>query len=468
MDKIHNICLTIAGADPTSGAGIQADIRTFDRCGVHPFSIVTALTYQTATDFFGYTSLSDHLEDQLKSIFEHYAIKYVKIGMIPDLNSLEIILKYIKMFDLSVIYDPITISSTGERLSNEGIEKNLEKELFPVVKILTPNISEALFYSGMKTNDLSLKNIIVIKKVANLILEKLYRNSNHYEVEKAVIIKNAITTKDKVIDLALINKDTEKGLEKVYRTYEKRKLEFQGNVHGTGCIFSSAITAFLCQGNSLETAIKMAEVFFDEKFQKFIELPKNGKLIDLTLTEDKLDVINQIKEIYSYVSTIKKFSVLIPEVRLNISGSLPNAQSKNEIAGIEGRVTIINGYPHASGQIKFGVSDHTARLILAAKEFDKSINFATNLKYDEKIIKLIQEKTDLFTYEFIRESQPDIVKLKEHSTMQWLIKESIENTGKIPDIVWDKGAIGKEPIMRIFAKDSHDMISKLDKIIKVI
>ena len=160
--------------------------------------------------------------------------------------------------------------------------------------------------------------------------------------------------------------------------------------------------------------------------------------------------------------------MLIPEVRLNISGSLPNANSKKQIAGIEGRVTIINGYPHASGQIKFGVSDHTARLILAAKEFDKSINFATNLKFEENFIKSVQDRTDLFTYEFIRESQPNQVKLKEHSTMQWLIKESIENTGRIPDVVWDKGALGKEPIMRIFAKDSNDMISKLDKIIKVI
>ena len=467
MVKNLNFCLTIAGADPTSGAGIQADIRTFDRCGIHAFSAITALTYQTATDFSGYTSLSDHLEKQLCTILEQYPIKHVKIGMIPDIHCLKIIVKFIEKYDLSVIYDPITISSAGRRLSNEGLEKSIEEQLFPLVKILTPNITEALYYSGMKIHDLSQKNLIEIKKVASTIFGKILLNSKGRNAEKGVIIKNAMSTREKVVDLALMARTTEKGLEKIYRTFEKRKLYFEGNIHGTGCVFSSAITAFLCLGNNIETAIHLAENFFDEKFQNFIELPQNGKIIDLTLSKDKILVIIQIKEIYSYISSIKDFSMLIPEVRLNISGALPNAKTIAEIAGIEGRITIINGYPQAAGQIKFGVSDHTARLILAAKEHDESINFAMNLKYEEKIIKLVQEKSNLFTYEFTRESQPEQVKVREKSTMQWLIKESIETTGKIPDIIWDKGAIGKEPIMRIFAKNASDMISKLEKIIKL-
>ena len=66
------ICLTIAGSDPSSGAGIQADIRTFDRLGVHPFSAITAITYQTANDFIGYRSLSEDLDQQLNVIIKVY------------------------------------------------------------------------------------------------------------------------------------------------------------------------------------------------------------------------------------------------------------------------------------------------------------------------------------------------------------------------------------------------------------
>ncbi len=153
---------------------------------------------------------------------------------------------------------------------------------------------------------------------------------------------------------------------------------------------------------------------------------------------------------------------------MNISGSLSNATSKEEIAGIEGRITIIGGYPHASGEVKFNVSDHTSRLILSAKEFDNSINFATNLRYKEKYIKKIQEKTDLTTFEFLRDSQPNSIKHEERSTMRWLIEESINQMGEIPDLIWDKGSIGKEPMFRLFSKTSKDMIQKLTKIIRVI
>jgi hydroxymethylpyrimidine/phosphomethylpyrimidine kinase len=160
--------------------------------------------------------------------------------------------------------------------------------------------------------------------------------------------------------------------------------------------------------------------------------------------------------------------MLIPEVRMNISGSLPNAVSKEEIAGIEGRITIVGSYPKASGEIKFGTSDHTARLVLEAKKFDNSVNFVLNLKYKAKWINLLQEKTDLILQEIVRGHQPEEIMTTEESTMQWLIQRSIKKIGRIPDIIWDKGSIGKEPMLRLFGKTSKDIISKLDNIIQVI
>lgn len=197
-------------------------------------------------------------------------------------------------------------------------------------------------------------------------------------------------------------------------------------------------------------------------------MPDNGKLIDLTTTDERLKVLNQIKEIYNFISKSREFSVMIPEVRMNISGSIPNANTKEDIAAIEGRITIINGFPKASGEIKFGVSDHTARLLLSAKKFDNSINFVMNLKYNSNWITLIKKNTDLELVEIIREDQPESIKRKDFSTMQWLIKEIFNKIGKIPDIIWDKGSLGKEPMMRLFGKNSKEIIVKLDKIIQLI
>ncbi|TKJ27476.1 MAG: hypothetical protein CEE42_02130 [Promethearchaeota archaeon Loki_b31] len=461
-------CLTIAGSDPTCGAGIQADIRTFDRCGVHPFSVITAITYQSATEFYGYKSLSDDLDNQLNALFASYPIKYVKIGMIPDTKALDIIVDVVRKHELIAVLDPVSISSAGERLSSEGFELEIERSLFPYIKILTPNISEAGFYANRDLSNKTIENIAELKDAAIILVKKLYSDNQALDVEKAVVIKSAGAKQGEIFDLVCISKGIGSNENYEFTLYQKPKLSFNGNVHGTGCVFSSALTAFLAKGNPLVMAIEKAESFFDAKFQKFVELPNKGKVIDLTISEERVEVINQIKEIYNFISKFKKFSKLIPEVRMNISGSLPNATIKEEIAGIEGRITIINGYPQASGEIKFGATDHTARLILSAKEFDNSINYVINLKFNPNWIDLIQQNTDLELQEIIREDQPEKIKKQEFSTMQWLIKESIASKGKIPDIIWDKGAMGKEPIIRLFSKNSKDMIEKLKKIIEII
>ncbi|MFX0047146.1 MAG: thiamine-phosphate synthase family protein [Candidatus Hermodarchaeota archaeon] len=461
-------CLTIAGADPTSGAGIQADIRTFDRIGVHPFSVITAITYQTATDFYGFKSLSKELGRQLDVILNAYPIKYVKIGMIPDIQSLDIIKNTILTHKLIAVLDPVNISSVGQRLSSEGLELEIERELFPLVTVLTPNLSEASFYANKDLENKTLDDIELLKDAAKAIIKKMYRDQKYSATQKVVVIKSVEANYNNIIDLCCINELINNKENLTFKIFEKPRLLFPGNVHGTGCVFSSSIAAYLSLGNSLLGSIEKAEHFFDEQFHNLIELPHEGKIIDLTLNIEQIKVINQIKDIYNFISSNSKFSLLIPEVRMNISGSLPNAVTKEDVAGIEGRITIVRGYPKASGEIKFGSSDHTARLILEAKKFDNSINFALNIKYKSEWIKLLQERTDLTITEIVRENQPKEIMIEEESTMQWLIKRSIKENERIPDIIWDKGAIGKEPMIRLFGKNAEDMINKLKKITKTI
>jgi len=178
-------------------------------------------------------------------------------------------------------------------------------------------------------------------------------------------------------------------------------------------------------------------------------------------SKDEPNIRDQIEEIYEFFSKNKVFSAMVPEVRSNISGAKEGAKMIEDVMGIDGRITIVNGYPKACGEIKFGVSNHTARLILTAKEFDPSVNFVMNLKYLPSLIETLQKNAELTLFEFKRELQPRVVERTENSTMQWLIKESINQTGSIPDIIWDKGAVGKEPMMRLFGKNSTEMIEKL-------
>ena len=461
-------CLTIAGSDPTSGAGIQADIRTFDRIGVHPFSAITAITYQTATNFHGFKSLSDELSKQLDAILDAYPVQYVKVGMIPDAKSIDIIKNVIAYHKLTVVLDPVSISSVGERLSSEGLELEIERVLFPLATVLTPNLQEASYYANRELANKTLDDLEFLQDTAKIIIKKMYLDQKVSKVQKAVIMKSLGKNNEIVFDLACVSQLINGEVEYIFKIFKKPRQLIHGNIHGTGCVFSSAIAAYLSLGNSLFESLEKAEMFFNERFSNFIELPNEGKILDMTLDREKVNVINQIKEIYNFISNNSNFSRLIPEVRMNISGALPNAASKEEIAGIEGRITVVGEYPKASGEVKFGVSDHTARLILEAKKFDKSINFVMNLKYKLDWIKKIQKKTDLILQEIERELQPKDIMIIEESTMQWLIRKSIKEIGRIADIIWDKGSIGKEPMLRLFGKNSKDVINKLDKIIQVI
>jgi len=203
--------------------------------------------------------------------------------------------------------------------------------------------------------------------------------------------------------------------------------------------------------------IELNKFFDDLKYTIYMVLP---------LSKEQKTIITHIKEIYNFISDKKKFVTLIPEVRTNISGALDTAQKIEDVAGFDGRITVVNGFPRACGEVKFGVSNHTARLVLTAKKFDNSINFVMNLKYIPRVIDSLQTNSSLDLIEFERETQPVNVEKKEDSTMQWLIRRSFEKYKKIPDIIWDKGAIGKEPMMRLFAKTSENVIKKLKEIME--
>ncbi len=202
------------------------------------------------------------------------------------------------------------------------------------------------------------------------------------------------------------------------------------------------------------------------ELNKFFDDPKYTIYMVLPLSKEQKTIITHIKEIYNFITDKKKFVTLIPEVRTNISGALDTAQKIEDVAGFDGRITVVNGFPRACGEVKFGVSNHTARLVLTAKKFDNSINFVMNLKYIPRVIDSLQTNSSLDLIEFERETQPVKVEKKEDSTMQWLIRESFEKYKKIPDIIWDKGAIGKEPMMRLFAKTSENVIKKLKEIME--
>lgn len=228
------IILTIAGSDPCGGAGLQADLRTFQEQGFLAYSVVTAVTAQNEKKIISVNPVSPKvLRDQLKSVGR---CDYVKIGMLGTKAIVREVIRYIKNSKPKiVVLDPVLCSSTGKILLETSAITDLKK-LFSLCTLVTPNLSEASILSKTSVHD-----VASMKAAARIIL----KNSPGL---KAVLVKGGHLKKS-ATDILYDGK----------RFYEFKGKRFPKSFHGTGCVLSSLITALLVVGDTLKEAITKAK-----------------------------------------------------------------------------------------------------------------------------------------------------------------------------------------------------------------
>ncbi|MHA1728109.1 MAG: bifunctional hydroxymethylpyrimidine kinase/phosphomethylpyrimidine kinase [Promethearchaeota archaeon] len=441
--------LTIAGFDPSSGAGLTADIRTFENIGVFGMSVCTAITIQNAERVYEWIPVeSENIRKQMEVIFNSYEIKFVKTGMLGTIKAINLIKEFQERYGFNLVVDPVIFSGTGKKLAEKNVEINIKKDLFPIALAITPNKFEAEMYSGKKITDyLSLKEVC----------SKLYQSG-----PKNVLVKGGhINDKDKKITDYLYNKD-------LFRDYSRKRVDLANNehIHGTGCVFSSLITGFLALGYNIEESFFFSEDFMERTFKKKFPL-KKGAVLDTGYNHEEISILMSVQKVVEFICSNTDFSGFIPEVRTNIAISKNNASSIEDIAAVEGRITIVGGKPIPAGPIKFGASDHTGRLILQAKQFDNSINAVINLKYSPETIQKLKN-SDLSVFSVNRLKAGSNIRNKEETSMGWIVREIFNKINRIPDIIWDSGEPEKEPMIRIFAKNAEQLINKLTTFLKAV
>ena len=152
MKKTLNTALTIAGSDSSGGAGIQADLKTMTVLGVYGMSAITALTAQNTmgvTDIMEVTP--EFLAAQLDSIFRDIYPDAIKIGMVSSKDIIKVISQKLKEYDAyNIVVDPVMVATSGSKLLKDEAIEYLEKELFPLADLLTPNIPEGEILSRIK------------------------------------------------------------------------------------------------------------------------------------------------------------------------------------------------------------------------------------------------------------------------------------------------------------------------------
>jgi len=156
-----------------------------------------------------------------------------------------------------------------------------------------------------------------------------------------------------------------------------------------------------------------------------------------------------------------EFSLLMPEVRVNLVYALPHARTSQEVAAIDGRITVVNGLPHASGLPKWGASDHMARLILEVRKYDPAINAGINFKCDAEIIGVVKDycAEKNLTFGFIdRTKEPPEVARKDRSSMPWKVRQLVTPAG-FPRLFYEGEGWGKEPLFVAVGKDAVEVVN---------
>ncbi|RLE50999.1 MAG: bifunctional hydroxymethylpyrimidine kinase/phosphomethylpyrimidine kinase [Candidatus Methanomethylicota archaeon] len=440
--------LTIAGSDSGGGAGIQADLKTFAAFGVHGMTAITAITAQNTVDVLDIFVLPPKIvELQIDAVASDIGVDAAKTGMLYNKEIIETVSRKIDEYNLKIIVDPVMIAKSGVKLLLDEAIRALKYSLIPKALIVTPNISEAEVLTGLK-----IRNIDDMKKAAEEICD--------LGVEAVVIKGGHLEGKYEVIDILYYKR----------KFYEIRKERVESRcTHGTGCTFSAAITALIARGKSIPEAVEMASKFMNRAIKFGIRVGEGhgpvNPMIELYRKSSKYECWNRVHEALKIIENTHEISKLIPEVRMNIGEAIENAENENDVCAIDGRISIVNGRPRAVGCPVFGASSHVARIILTVMKFNSKFRAAANMRYSRKIIEICKELGYRVAF-FDRGKEPEHVKKIEGASLPWGISKAINDYGDIPDIIYDLGDVGKEPMIRVLGKNSVEVANKIRRIAK--
>ena len=259
QEEFYPAALTIAGSDSGGGAGIQADLRTFNAAGVYGCSVITAVTAQNPRQVAGIAAIAPEMvKSQLECVFSAIAVKAVKTGMLANAKIVETVAEVLKKHNLPLIVDPVMISTSGSALLDKDGCEAMKKLLLPMASLITPNIPEAEYLTGRK-----LKNEKDYAEAAMFLADTYKCN---------ILLKTGhAAAAGKISDVAVLEK-------KLYLLTSPRVNDLEKyTTHGTGCTLSSGIAAMIAAGNNWKDALIAAKAHV---FGALNETAHIGKKLD--------------------------------------------------------------------------------------------------------------------------------------------------------------------------------------------
>jgi hydroxymethylpyrimidine/phosphomethylpyrimidine kinase len=239
--KSVRIALTIAGSDPSGGAGIQADLKTFTALGVYGASVITALTVQNTRGVTGVLKVpADFIRAQFEAVTSDLAVSAVKTGMLGDVETVETVADLLgQRKPPHLVVDPVMVATSGDRLLDANAIDAVRTKLIPLADLITPNLPEAAALLDCELAASEGEALAQARDLLRLGCRAVLVKGGHGDGREAA---DYLVTVQKEVRIARPRIDTR-------------------NTHGTGCTLAAAIAAGLAEGLPLEAALTQAKDF---------------------------------------------------------------------------------------------------------------------------------------------------------------------------------------------------------------
>jgi hydroxymethylpyrimidine/phosphomethylpyrimidine kinase len=421
--------LSIGGSDPSSGAGIQSDIKTFENHGVYGFTVITAITSQNTKKISKILPISSKIiKSQLKSVLTDFRIDAIKIGMLYDSSIIKAVNSIIKKQKCPIVVDPIIKSTTKTILLKKSAIEDYKKMIIPLATIITPNREESKILSGYSS----------VRDAARKIQQLGAKN---------VIITGSNESKKLIEDFVLESKNS----------YILKGEKINITNHGSGCNYSASIASSLALKRSIYDSSQYAKEYV---FQSIKNSRNLGKGINITYKKIS-QMQNELSDSITDFQNIRNISNLIPECQTNFVFSKIRPKKIENVLGISGRLVRAGNNVIQAGNLVFGGSQHVATAVIEVSKKFPEIRSAINIKYDPKIItKAKKHKMSVLSYDRKKESRN--LKLKENSSISWGISNCLKS--EMPDMIYHKGDLGKEPMIIVFGTTPAEIVRKIKQI----
>jgi hydroxymethylpyrimidine kinase/phosphomethylpyrimidine kinase len=433
--------LTVAGSDSGGGAGIQADLKAITVLGGYGMSVITALTAQNTVGVQGVHPVPEEfIRMQMESVLSDIGADAAKTGMLATPGIVRTVAEVLKRYEVSpLVVDPVMVAKSGDHLLAVEARETLQKVLLPMAFIVTPNIPEASVLCGFPVG-----TVEDVREAAR----KIHGMGPRHVLVKGGHLKGA------AVDILFDGCS--------FQAFESPRLD-QRNTHGTGCTYSAALATLLAQGLSVPEAVGAAKQFITRAIASGLNIgsghgPTNP-YVHVLRWKERERVLNALKEALQTL-TLAPLGALIPEVRANLGYAMPGATMPEEVAAIPGRISQIGDRLLVCREPAFGASRHIASVILAAIQHNPERRSAMNIRYSEQTVHICRN-LGLRVACFSRIEEPEGIKEKEGSTLEWGTHKVIQDTGGVPDIVYDTGEVGKEPMIRVLGNDPEDVAGKV-------